>query len=93
MNTPTECPKWESCSAAVCPMNRTGKHLKGETVCLYAQEMVKPWAYFRFEECGIPWVYETLLPNLGWLLDQSPDIHKRMLKASTKRTRLVAKPF
>lgn len=89
MNTPTECPKWESCSAAICPMNRSGKHLKGETVCFYAMEREKPEAYLRFTENDLGWLYEALIRNQNWLSNQSGDIRKRLLKSAVTRPRLT----
>jgi len=39
------CPKWESCSAPICPLDtrwRESTHLAGERVCLYLREASKP---------------------------------------------------
>ncbi|MDP1699045.1 MAG: hypothetical protein Q8L45_14875 [Xanthomonadaceae bacterium] len=40
-----DCPRWESCAANVCPLDadwRKRSHLKGEPVCLWLREVVKP---------------------------------------------------
>lgn len=40
-----ECPRWETCPANVCPLDadwRKRSHLKGEPVCLWLREVVKP---------------------------------------------------
>lgn len=39
------CPRWESCSAPVCPLDpiwRQVPHLDGERVCFYLTESAKP---------------------------------------------------
>ena len=87
--TPTECPKWDSCSAAVCPLNRTGKHLKDEGICLYAREIVKTGAKERFQKHSLEWLYDSIAANLGWLLEQSPDIKKRIKQAMLRPTNLT----
>ena len=87
--TPTECPKWDSCSAAVCPLNRTGKHLKDEGICLYAREIVKTGAKERFQKHSLEWLYDSIAANLEWLMKQSSDIRIRLYKASLTRTTMT----
>ncbi len=44
MMTPETCPKYDKCSANICPLDRDWKqrtHLKGEPVCFYLREYVK----------------------------------------------------
>jgi hypothetical protein len=36
-----ECPQFERCTAAFCPLTANGKHLRDEPVCLYLREAVK----------------------------------------------------
>lgn len=41
----THCPRWESCSAPVCPLDpiwRQVPHLRGDRVCAYLTERAKP---------------------------------------------------
>lgn len=46
MNTaPESCPKFDKCSAPICPLDehwRERKHLDGEPVCLWLRELAKP---------------------------------------------------
>lgn len=87
--TPTDCPKWDSCNAAVCPLNRTGKHLQDEAICLYARETVKTGSEERFKEFSLDWLHHAITENLEWLLKQSSDIRYRLYKASQTRTSLT----
>lgn len=44
MNSPKDCPKYNSCSASVCPLDdnwRDREHLKGERVCVFLTEAIK----------------------------------------------------
>lgn len=86
---PTECPKWESCSAAVCPLNRTGKHLKDERICFYAKEFVKEGSKERFAAKSLEWLYDVMAENFGWLVKQSADIKKRLTRSALTSTILI----
>lgn len=37
-----QCPKWESCSAPICPLIDSGTHRGGERTCLWLRELAKP---------------------------------------------------
>lgn len=87
MITPTECPKWKRCSALVCPLNRSGKHLEGNPICFYATELVKAEAYLRFVERDLLWLHEALKPNFNWLYDQSADLRKRLVRSAMTPSR------
>lgn len=44
------CPRWESCSAPVCPLDpiwRQVGHLSEERACLYLREIAKPGGFER----------------------------------------------
>ncbi|WP_432472350.1 hypothetical protein [Amphritea sp. HPY] len=87
MITPTECPRWASCSAPVCPLNRSGEHLEGKPICFYAMEVVKFDAYPHFEGNDLLWLYEAMKNNLHWLYDQSADLRKRLTRSSMTPSR------
>ncbi len=51
----SDCPKHYRCSAPICPLDRDWRertHLKGDRVCFYLLESVKPNAETRFQ--GVP---------------------------------------
>jgi hypothetical protein len=42
---PSDCPKWSACSAPLCPFDpelHKRRHLRGEAMCLWVRESVKP---------------------------------------------------
>ena len=50
MIIPDSCPKYEKCSANICPLDRDWPlrtHLKGESICFYLREYVKQGAIAR----------------------------------------------
>jgi hypothetical protein len=41
---PTDCPKWSSCSAPLCPLDpdmHARRHLRGDALCLWVRELAK----------------------------------------------------
>lgn len=45
MNPASDCAKWQSCRANICPLDpdwSLRRHLDGERICLYLTEAVKP---------------------------------------------------
>jgi len=93
MYTPTDCPHWDRCSAPVCPLNKTGSHLRDEPICFYALELVKPEADERFNESELIWLKDALEPNIDWFQKQSRDIKKRMDKSALTKSRMTQKQF
>ena len=91
MHTPTECPNWDGCSAPVCPLNQTGKHLRDEPICYYAMELVKPKADQRFADNDETWLLKAIAPNLDWLQKQSRDLKKRLAKSARTPSRMTSK--
>jgi len=52
--TPDSCPKYEKCSANICPLDSDWKlrtHLKGEPTCFYLREYVKQGGIARLRGC------------------------------------------
>lgn len=44
MTLPEQCPRWEQCSAPICPLDqdwRVRPHLRGDPICLWLREAVK----------------------------------------------------
>jgi hypothetical protein len=93
--TPEACPRWQKCSANICPLDpewRDRKHLKGEPVCGLALEAVKPGAdarlagYVRQEVVA---EVSRVLPNImsRWYV-----IRKVVERAATNGSRLDRLP-
>jgi hypothetical protein len=93
MYTPTDCPHWDGCSAPVCPLNKTGSHLRDEPICFYALELVKPDAKERFKENQLIWLKDALEPNIDWFKSLARDIAKRLDKAALTKSRMSNSKF
>ncbi len=58
-----DCPKFRRCKAPVCPLDPHmlhGAHLKGEPVCFYLLEYVKPGAKLRFQGSTAKKLYQRI---------------------------------
>lgn len=84
-----DCPKWNTCSAAICPFDTTGIHTKDAPVCLYLREFYKENAKANFINAGIGHIYaelETIAPEV---IAGSKLIRKEILKSSKTNSRLA----
>ncbi len=83
---PSDCAKYESCSAPICPLDpdwRKRNHLKGERVCFYLTEYAKPAARPILRGClagehyqALAKAYPDIIATLGHL--------RRQLRRSSK---------
>lgn len=67
MRQPQDCPRYDRCSANVCAFDadwRKRSHVRGDEVCFYLLEAVKPQAIENFESLGHGWVLEVVRPLL-----------------------------
>ncbi len=65
--TPQDCPRYDRCSANVCPMDvqwRKRSHVRGDEVCFFLTESVKPNADANFASLAVGWVLEVVTPVL-----------------------------
>ena len=79
-----DCPRHFTCNAALCPLDMSGIHRKGEAVCFYLLESGKFGAAERFLHDP---VYQNCLSALPDI--RSADIQKRVAKAANTPTRTV----
>jgi len=84
-----ECPKFNSCSAPVCPLaNINVTHLAGEPVCFYSREYVKNGGrglLFRY----IPREMVNLIADsLPEIKSRHADIKRRLDRASKSGSKL-----
>ena len=59
-----DCPKFESCSAPICPLDpdwRKRRHLKVERVCFYLCEAQKGGSEARFRGKGLEKLYQRIV--------------------------------
>ena len=70
---PENCPKWNFCSAPICPLDSNcpdSCYLKGESVCFYLREAVKSGAEGRFWGCGTERTERVEYSRRLWLIIQ-----------------------
>ena len=76
MLDPEQCPRFHSCSAAICPLASTlAAHLPGEPVCFYLRASGKQGAAERFRDDP---VFAACLARLPVITAKSPDIRRRV---------------
>lgn len=81
------CPKFEGCSAPICPLDPDWSHrvhCKGEPVCFYLLESVKPGARARFEGSMAITLYHAMERSMDALCTGHAPIRKAVARA--KRT-------
>lgn len=80
MLDPERCPRFHSCSAAICPLDATlAAHLPGEPVCFYLRASGKEGAAERFRDDP---VFAACLARLPVITGRSPDIRRRVKLAA-----------
>lgn len=81
------CPKFDGCSAPICPLDPNWSrriHRKGEPVCFYLLESVKPGARARFEGAMAMSLYHAIERSVDALCARYAPIRKALARA--KRT-------
>jgi hypothetical protein len=77
----SDCPRWHSCSAALCPLDfpHQGYHRNGERICYYLLESHKDGADERFAD---DWVFHECKLRLPFIAERYPSIQKAVDKAA-----------
>jgi len=86
-----DCPKYQKCSAPLCPLDldiTKRSYRKGEPICFYMNEFVKPGALARFEQSHMGVMFETIGDILPALFHRYGYIRRRLKRASTTPSRL-----
>lgn len=84
-----DCPQWNSCSAAYCPLDRAGAHLKGDPVCYHLREFYKANAKANFDHAGLGHIYQGLEILAPKVIAGSRLIRKEIEKSSKTNSRLA----
>lgn len=88
---PRDCPKYISCSAPVCPLGKIkGTHLKGEPICKYLVEYVKPVGKARLRGYVAGNLVDTLGKVLPEIIASHGDIKRRLERASRSGSKMDA---
>ena len=90
-----ECPKFEGCSAPVCPLHKPiseQEHLENERICYYLIEIQKHGSKANFDQSGLGQLHEVIARAAQELFSQ-PESHKylqkQLLKAATTGSRMA----
>lgn len=87
-----DCPKWESCSAPVCPLDSGclgTVHLEGERICYYLCEAVKDHAEAHFQACSLEEIYERVVRVLPAISETYPPVRRALEKARKSGSRMM----
>lgn len=90
---PNNCPKFDSCSVPICPLDvdwRLRTHLKGDRVCPYLLESVKNNAQANFEGVLPSGVYAAVVSATPDILARWNPIRKAAKRASETGSRIAA---
>lgn len=88
----TECPRFDSCSAPLCPLDSDWtrrKYRRDEAVCPLVLEVAKDGGADRLRD-KLPTVAETVLVASPLMATKYPDIAKRLARASGSRSRIAS---
>lgn len=81
------CPKFDGCSAPICPLDPDWPHRihrKGEPVCFYLLEYIKPGSRARFERSMAMLLYHAMERSVDALCARHAPLRKAVARA--KRT-------
>lgn len=90
---PTDCPRFNDCNAAVCPLDpswRRTVHLSGEKVCYYLLVSGKAGATERFADDAIFQRCQELAPEVGRRFRQIEKAIEKAARTGFKGANLMA---
>jgi hypothetical protein len=78
------CPRFDSCNAPICPLDnwQRARHLRGEAVCLWLREAVKPGGLARTAAAAAADIAEIVAGALPAIRASSSDIRHKLTAAS-----------
>jgi len=91
--TPDSCPKYEKCSANICPLDRDWKlrnHLNGEPTCFYLREYVKRGGIARLRGCIPKEMLEQIAEVLPEIKSRYGNIKRRLESAAKTGSKIDA---
>lgn len=87
-----DCPKWEACSAPICPLDSRwqGRVMQSEdSTCFYLAEAVKNGGAEVFEGRGLGELYRAILPFVQPLSDKWGRIRRTLERAKASGSRMA----
>lgn len=91
--TPRDCPKFDSCSAPICPLDRyweSRTHVDGEPVCLWLRELAKPGGRAILEGAIPTDMALAIAVQAPAIALQFSEVRKRLERASKTGSRVAA---
>ncbi len=92
---PDDCQKYDKCSAPICPLDPdmlTRTHLKGERVCFYLTEYVKPVGKAKLRGSLPRKFFEAIVNACPKIIARYRPIRNRLKEAKKRGSRLVNNP-
>lgn len=89
------CPKWDGCSAPICPLDpdwKSRKHLDGEKACFYLIEFAKPPGKAILSMVLAGELYETLARVYVEVMSQPHPLKNQLKRAKKNPSRIGKRP-
>ena len=93
MILPESCPKFEKCSANICPLDRDWKsrsHLRGEPICFYLREYVKQAGRYKLRGYIPREMINQIVEVLPEINTRHADIKNRLKRSAKTGSKLDA---
>lgn len=87
------CPRFEGCSAPVCPLwpEHLGTvHLRGESICLYLREAVKPGGEALIGGALPDQLAERVLEAVPGIMSRYGTVRRALQRAKRRRSKIAA---
>jgi hypothetical protein len=82
------CPRFSDCNAPLCPIIPSPRHLRGESICSYMLEAVKPNGPERLAKELSAGLVEQILTFIPKASKRSGDIARRLRRAAIQGSKI-----
>lgn len=92
---PNDCPKFSHCTAPICPLDpewASRTYLKGEGVCFFTLEHVKPGARARFQGSTAEQIYDAISDVLPSMIARYAPLKRALMRAKKTGSRIGKQP-
>jgi hypothetical protein len=88
----THCSRFNSCNAPICLLGewQRAQHLRGEAVCLWLREAVKPGGMERIATAATAEIADIVVEALPAIMASSSDIRHKLTAASRSGSKLAS---
>ena len=86
-----DCPKWQGCSCPICPLDYCPRrrHVRGERVCLWLRELVKPGGRDTLRRALGDDAAQTIEAVAPAIMARSSDIRHKLALASQQGSKVA----